>query len=151
MSRTMRGERSGVERGMSGVAGVLVLGMAMLGCNDLTSSGRPGKARFHLDGTASTSMTLLTSQDFFVRQDGGLDFQSMDSTSVTVPFDRTVSLGQPARFYISASNGEDAALVFTMKVWIGGESWYNETRILNPGDDFEFVYRYNEPGIYGQE
>jgi hypothetical protein len=151
MSRTMRGERSGIERGMCGVVGVLVLGVAMLGCNDLTTSGRPGKARFHLDGTASTSMTLLTSQDFFVGADGSLDFASMDSTSVAVPFDRTVQLGEPARFYISASNGEDEALVFTMKVWIGGESWYNETRILSPGDDFEFVYRYNEPGIYGQE
>ena len=58
------------------------------------------------------------------------------------------SLGAPARFYISAANGEDQAQTFTMRVWIGGESWYNETRILEPGEDFEFVYRYNEPGIY---
>jgi len=150
MSRTMRGERSGVDRGVWGVAGVVVLVVAMLGCSDLTSSGRPGKARFYLDGTASTTMTVLTSQNFYVGQDGSLDFQSVDSTSVTVPFDRTVSLGQPARFYISASNGEDVAMVFTMKVWIGGDSWYNETKILDPGEDFEFVYRYNEPGIYGQ-
>ena len=95
-------------------------------------------------------MSLKTSQNFFVSADGGLDFQSMDTATVTVPVDETVDLGAPARFYISASNGEDEPLVFTMKVWIGGKSWFNETRILEPGDDFEFVYRYNEPGIQGE-
>jgi hypothetical protein len=93
-------------------------------------------------------MGVITSQNFYVSQDGGLDFQSVDTLSITVPYDETVSLGQPARFYISASNAEDDPLVFTMKVWIGGKSWYNETKILDPGEDFEFVYRYNEPGIY---
>jgi hypothetical protein len=130
------------------VLGALALAVLIQACSDLTSSGRPKNARYLLDGPASASMTLKTSQDFFVSQDGGLDFQSLQESSVTVPVDVTVSLGAPARFYISAANGEEQAQTFTMRVWIGGESWYNETRILEPGDDFEFVYRYNEPGIY---
>lgn len=128
--------------------GILVLGVFLQACSDITSSGRPGKARFLLEGTEDTGMTVMTSQNFFVGQDGGLDFQSLDTLSVTVPYDETVLLGSPARFYISAANAEGESMVFTMKVWIGGEPWYNETRILEPGDDFEFVYRYNEPGIF---
>lgn len=93
-------------------------------------------------------MDLITSQDFYIRQDGGVEFQSTDAKSVAVPFEDVVPLGAPARFYISAANGGEQPDTFTMKVWIGGKSWYNETKILEPGDDFEFVYRYNEAGIY---
>lgn len=127
---------------------IVIAGFLFQGCGDITDSGRPGKARFLLDGPESATMDLMTSQDFFIRQDGGIEFQSTDTMSVTVPFDETVPLGAPARFYISAANSGEQAQVFTMKVWIGGKSWYNETKILEPGDDFEFVYRYNEPGIY---
>jgi len=127
---------------------IVIAGFLFQGCGDITSSGRPGNARFLLDGPESASMDLMTSKDFFIRQDGGIEFQSTDTMSVNVPFEDTVPLGAPARFYISAANGGEEAQIFTMKVWIGGKSWYNETKILEPGDDFEFVYRYNEPGIY---
>jgi hypothetical protein len=141
------GQRGGGRR-LHRLVGIVALAMILQACSDITSSGRPGKARFRLEGTEDTGMTLMTSQNFYVGQDGGLDFQSLDTMAVTVPYDETVPLGSPARFYISAANAEGEAMVFTMKVWIGGESWYNETRILEPGDDFEFVYRYNEPGIF---
>lgn len=133
---------------MLAVLGVLALGFVLQACSGITSSGRPGKARFLLEGPESAAMTVMMSQAFFVREDGGLDFQSLDTKSVTVPIDETVDLGEPARFYISASNAGEAPQVFTMKVWIGGKIWYNETKILDPGEDFEFVYRYNEPGLY---
>jgi len=126
----------------------LGIGAALQGCGDLTSAGRPERARFTLDGPAAATMSLTTSEDFFVRQDGGLEFNSSQTSTVTLPYDDTVSLGAPARFYISAANAGDQAQTFSMKVWIGGKIWYNETKILAPGDDFEFVYRYNEPGIY---
>lgn len=130
------------------VLGLLGVGLLLQGCGDITGSGRPGKARYRLEGPEAAGMIVKTSQNFFVSQDGGLDFQSITIDTVTVVVDQTVPLGQPARFYISAANAEDEPLVFTMKVWIGGNSWYNETKILEPGDDFEFVYRYNEPGIF---
>jgi hypothetical protein len=148
MLRAIRGKVSATCLRVLAVYGVLALGLFLQACSDFTSSGRPKNARYLLEGPASAAMTLRTSQNFFVSEDGGLDFQSLDERSVTVPLEETVSLGAPARFYISAANGEEEAQTFTMRVWIGGESWYNETRILEPGDDFEFVYRYNEPGIY---
>jgi hypothetical protein len=149
MARMERTEGQwGGGRRLHRLMGIVVLAVILQACSDITSSGRPGNARFRLEGTEDTGMTLMTSQNFYVGQDGGLDFQSLDTVTVTVPYDETVPLGSPARFYISAANAEGEPMVFTMKVWIGGESWYNETRILEPGDDFEFVYRYNEPGIF---
>jgi len=148
MVRVIRGTGGATWLRVLGILGVPVLGLLLQACSDFTSSGRPENARYLIDGPASAVMTLKTSQNFYVSQDGGLDFQSLDERSITVPLEETVSLGAPARFYISAANGEEEAQTFTMRVWIGGESWYNETRILEPGDDFEFVYRYNEPGIY---
>lgn len=148
MVRVIRGTGGAIFFRALAVPGALALGLLLQACSDLTSAGRPENARYLLDGPASAAMIVKTSQNFFVSQDGGLEFQTLYEDSVTVPIDETVPLGAPARFYISAANDEDEPLVFTMKVWIGGESWYNETRILEPGDDFEFVYRYNEPGLY---
>jgi len=148
MVRVIRGTGGAALLRVLAVAAALAPGLLLQACSDFTSSGRPENARYLLDGPASAAMIVKTSQNFFVSQDGGLEFQTLDEDSVTVPIDETVPLGAPARFYISAANGEEEPLVFTMKVWIGGESWYNETRILEPGDDFEFVYRYNEPGLY---
>jgi hypothetical protein len=123
----------------------MALGLAVQGCG---VANRPDTARILLEGPASASMTLVTSQKFFVRADGGIEFQSSDTLSIAVPFDETVRLGAPARFYISAANAEAEPWTFRLQIWIGDRSWYDETKILDPGEDFEFVYRYDEPGIY---
>lgn len=117
----------------------------LAGCIFSTDQGRPDRARLTLEGGAS-SMELIVSTDFLV-VDGSVSFQRADTTVVSLPFNETYSLAQPARIYIRAINIQDQTESFGMKVWIDGESWYNESRPLEPDEAFEFLYRYNEPAI----
>ena len=118
----------------------------LAGCIFSSDQGRPDRARLNLEGGASSSMELIVSTDFLV-VDGSVSFQRADTAMVSVPFNETYSLAQPARIYIRAVNIQTQTEVFGMKVWIDGESWYDESRSLEPGEAFEFLYRYNEPGI----
>lgn len=126
--------------------GMLVPALLLGGCIFFEDEGRPDRARLDLEGGGSSSMELIVSTDFLVVQ-GSVSFQEADTTVVSLPFSETYPLSGPARIYVRAANLQDQRESFGMKVWIDDESWYNESRPLDPGEAFEFFYRYNEPRI----
>ena len=126
---------------------VLVTLLVLSGCSLNTDLRRPENARLTLTGPASGSLEMVVSTNFLVFE-GAVSFVDADTSMVSPPVEKTYALGIPARIYLEAKNAGDQAEDFTLKVWIGGESWYNESKVLAPGETFEFVYRYNEPGIY---
>jgi hypothetical protein len=130
---------------LTGLLLVFLGGPLLVGCL-VSNEGRPDTARLELTGAGASSMELVMSTDFLV-VNGDLSFQDSDTSTVTLPFGETYPLGAPARIYLRARNVQDQALAFTMRVWIDGESWYDESRDLEAGEDFEFLYRYAEPGI----
>lgn len=126
--------------------GPILVSLLLAGCIFSSDQGRPDRARLNLEGGASSSMELVVSTDFLVVE-GSVSFQRADTSMISVPFNEAYSLAQPARIYIRAVNIQTQTESFGMKVWIDGESWYDESRSLEPGEAFEFLYRYNEPGI----
>ncbi len=121
--------------------------LAVVSCSLGTDLRRPENARLTLTGPAQGSLEMIVSTNFLV-VDAVVSFVDADTTMVSPPVEKTYALGIPARIYFEAENVGDQAEEFALKVWIGGESWDNESKVLAPGESFEFVYRYNEPGIY---
>ena len=132
-------------RGRQALTALALLGV--VSCSLGTDLRRPENARLTLTGPAQGSLEMIVSTNFLV-VDAVVSFVDADTTMVSPPVERTYALGIPARIYFEAENVGDQAEEFALKVWIGGESWYNESKVLAPGESFEFVYRYNEPGIY---
>lgn len=137
-----------MKQGRATLTGLLLVflgGTLPVGCL-VSNEGRPDTARLELTGAGASAMKLVISTNFLVVNDN-ISFQESDTSTITLPFGKTYSLGEPARIYFRAENVQDQTLGFTMRVWIAGESWYDESRDLAPGEDFEFLYRYNEPRI----
>jgi hypothetical protein len=120
--------------------------LLLAGCNSLTSGDRPGRARVTVEGPPSATIEIVTSTDFLV-VNGVVSYVEADTQSVSLPLDRTLQLGTPARFYLRGRNDGSAKLSFDVHVWIEDETWYEETKDLDADEYFEFVYRYNEPTL----
>jgi hypothetical protein len=127
----------------------IVCALALFGslaCSSLTDPGRPKNARVVLTGSPSVTLELVTSQNFLVTE-GTVQLVTTAVDTATVPVDRTFRLGVPARFYVRSTNLEDHTVTVTMKVFIGGRIWHNESKSLATGESVEFIYRYDEPVI----
>lgn len=115
------------------------------GCDSLTDSGAPSKARLEIEGSDPFPVELTTSLNFLVSESQDLTFQDLTVDTVSIPYKKTYDIEDFRRFYVMATNIQDQAQSFRMKVSIDGESWYNEEKTLEPGETAQFVYRYTEP------
>lgn len=131
----------------SSLFGALLL-LTVTGCSLSTDLGRPEKARVKLEGPPAASMLMVTSTSFLVTEEGNVSFVTADTTEIFPPFEESYDLGVPARLYFKAVNSAAESQDFSLKVWVGGQSWYNESKVLAPEEAFEFIYRYNEPAIF---
>ena len=127
--------------------GALLL-LTVTGCSLSTDLGRPEKARVKLEGPPAASMLMVTSTSFLVTEEGNVSFVTADTTEISPPYEESFDLGVPARLYFKAVNSASESQDFSLKVWVGGKSWYNESKVLAPEEAFEFIYRYNEPAIF---
>jgi len=136
-------KRSRPWRILAGIVCPLVL-FGAPACSSLTDPGRPKNARVVLTGSPPVTLELVTSQDFLVTE-GTVQLLTTAVDTASVPVDRTYRLGVPARFYVRSTNLEDHTVTVTMKVYIGGRIWHNESKSLAPDESVEFIYRYDEP------
>jgi hypothetical protein len=141
--RNMRGLIGG--SGAGRLLGIALGFLALSGCDSLTSSGGPEKARLVLDGSDPSPVEVTTSLNFLVSESQELSFQDLTVDTVAIPFQQTYDIEDFKRFYVLATNIQDQDQQFRMRVTIDGESWYNETKVLEPGETAQFVYRYTEP------
>lgn len=127
----------------------LVLGFFSLGvegCGILDEGGTPENARVILEGGGGQAFQLVTSNDFSItsNDDGetrDIYFYSVDSNSVSAPFDQRYSLGSGVRFYVKAFSEGPLGQSVSMKVLIDGKGRFNATS--DPGDAaLEFVYSF---------
>ena len=140
----MKMKALGARRWPAAVAVLLLLGL--VACSSVTDLRRPKTARVVLSGSPPATLELLTTQDFLVTE-GSVQLFDTSTDTVSVPFDRTFSLGVPARFYGQITNVATQGASITMKIFIAERTWYNEQKSLAPGESAEFVYRYDEPAI----
>lgn len=115
------------------------------GCDTSTDLRRPRHAHVHLSGVASR-VEMTTAQRFLLTA-GTLQLIEPAVDTVAPPFARTYPLGAPARFYVQTRNLHPSPAVVRLRVRIDERTWYDEERLLAPGEMLEFLYRYDEPGI----
>ena len=135
--------------GRAVLAAFLVLGFSALGvagCGILDEGGTPQNAKVILEGGGGQAFRLVTSNDFtIISNDEGatrdIYFNSVDSSSVTAPFDQRYSLGPGVRFYVKAFSEAPLGQPVLMKVLIDGEQRFSGAS--DPGEaDLEFLYSF---------
>lgn len=137
------------KRGIGGLLGVGLTLVLLQGCDSLTGTDTPTRARLVLsDQTGALPVELTTSLNFLVGEGGNLSFEDLTVDTVSVPFDETYNIEQHQRFYIMATNIQDETQSFRMKVTIDGRSWYDEVKTLAPEETAQFVYRYQDPRVF---
>ena len=125
------------------VGGAWLLFPILWGCGLGTDISKPEWARVLLTADVPLTLEVLTSQRFLVTE---ASVQLMDSTTetVTLPFDKTYTLGSPARIYVRVTNTSQDTVAFNFRVYMEDRSWLNDDDVVAPGDKVEFVYRYDE-------
>jgi len=123
--------------------GVLLLPF-LSGCSMGTDLSNPEWVRVVLSSDSTFSLELLTSQKFLVTE---ASVQLMESTTdtISVPYDKTYTLGAPARIYIRLGNVGQQSVSFRCKIVMEEKTWMDEDKTLAPGEQVEFVYRYDMP------
>jgi hypothetical protein len=132
-----------------GQAGALGLLGMLMACGILdTEERRPEKARVILDESNAEVIELQISRNFFVSENRTLSFQDLNTDTISLPMDQVYDIRQHARLYVRVTNILDVPISVHIKITIDGKNWYNETKPLDPEEDAQFVYRYQEPSIY---
>ncbi len=146
-----------------GAAALLALTLAA--CDGLGLGGEPENLRVEIDAATNTEIVLVTSTQFRFEEDPGCDPEdpspcpeilrvlSADSTTITPPVTRNLPFTGTLQYFVEVFPANTATAV-TLRAFVDGEPWSNETRELalpvNPEDDREtiqFVYRYSEPRL----
>ncbi|MDP2955415.1 MAG: hypothetical protein Q8N53_03260 [Longimicrobiales bacterium] len=117
------------------------------GCSMGTNLDRPEWARVILTAPSALSVELLVSQKFLVTE-GSVQLIESTTDTVTLPFDKTYTLGAPPRFYFWVRNTTQQSVSLHMKVLLEERTWADEDKVVAPGEKVEFIYRYDEPIIY---
>lgn len=156
-------------RTVPGGAGVALLAFALAsvgGCEFLTGVSEPDEVRVEIDSQDVDSVTLITSMFFLLVRSPDcpeddecplvVHLQEADTTTVSVPFDRSYAFTSRLQFFAETFPEDTVAATLSMRVRIDGRDWYNDFRELQPQGDsgeretLQFVYQFRERTIYGQ-
>jgi hypothetical protein len=124
--------------------GALILLPFLSGCGLGTDVSAPEWAKVVLTASSPISLEVLTSQKFLVSE-GSVQLMESSTETVSLPFQKTYTLGSPARIFIRVTNATQQTVSFRFKVLMEDRVWMDEDETLAPGEKAEFVYRYDEP------
>lgn len=128
-------------------AGLLALfaGSALAGC-DPVSPERPETVTIQIDSDPSTSVRLITSDDFTVAQDAGgaplFQLEEADTTWVDVPYSQRFDLQASGLFYARAAEADDPEAMIAMRAVVDGAEVYSHQGVLEgEGPQYYYVFR----------
>lgn len=124
---------------------LLLAGASILACDlGITGQDAPETARVTVDGTTDTeTASLVSSNSFQVTTSGERpDLIESDTAEVELPFDGRFDLGEGVRFYVRTLAPDSSEATLTMRVFIGDDEHYNQTRtVTEHGLEFQYVYQ----------
>ncbi|MCE2454987.1 MAG: hypothetical protein J4G12_04095 [Gemmatimonadetes bacterium] len=110
------------------------------GCDWLTGPGEPEEVTVTVTSQQVSSAVLITSQDFLLVEDPECVGQegcplithinSSDTTTVTLPYERTYRLNDRLQFHSRIFPTEEVVATIAVNVKIDGRDWYNDFREL---------------------
>ena len=130
---------------------VLALGVLLFGCDLGLSQGQPRTALIEITSEAPATIELLTSVDFVTTDDGAVDLLGAEPILTTLPVEQSFDLLDPARILVRVTVPDSTSAVVSMRVFLDGERWYDETESLGVDgrDRMQFLYAFYVPTLSG--
>lgn len=139
--------------------------LAMGACDGLGLGGEPETLRVEVDAASGADLVLVTSPRFLYQDDPAcepadgqscpqvLRLLAADTATINAPVKNNYPFTQTLQYYVEVFPATTATTV-TLRVYVDGRPWSNETRELSiPADpagdreSLQFVYQYSQPRI----
>ena len=124
---------------------VLAVGLVLTGCIE---DPTPKRARIVINGEAGKTVHVIMSSEFVaaVNEQGQtrVVIFSSDTTTATLPFEKTVSIEQSQQFFAQTSRAATDVQNLRMQVFIDNKVRYDEGGLLRD-KPFRYVYTFNRP------
>ncbi len=121
------------------IALAVVLTAFLSTCNAITDTELQiaGTARILVTGTSSTPLILITSMDFEAQRDAETGqllvtaINAADTTSITVPFDKSYAFNGSDRLYIRLANSDQASsAAIRLRLLVDGDAIVDQQATL---------------------
>ncbi len=148
MRRDRKGSRGSPRPRWRTLPVLLFLIIIPCGCRLNTASEPAREVRVQLQGSVTTTVTLITSNAFQVQQTAQgvatLDFVIADTAQVNVPVDRTFPLAPTGRFALRVQAPlSDSAVVDLVVSTNGSERFRAEGQLLDVDQPLDFSFSRN--------
>lgn len=135
------------------IAVVAAAAVCMVGCSNSTGPDvKPTRAEIAVSGNSTVPLRLVVSTDFFetintATGERGQVFNSADTSFIqTLPFNRTVQLGDQGGIVVDLSNPDSTEAQVRLQVRLdSGQSPYDRTAIMSLGGALRYVFSYFSP------